>query len=388
MSLQALNFDDLTQHSSAHPPRVRLACGDEQTAVETAKLVTLIGSRRDCDLYISNSDVSKVHCAVLNTGDEIIAADLGTRGGTYVNGQRITVASLHDGDEIEIASETVHVGISGADSSLRSVNSKDASTRHSRAPALQLTTPEQRYEAPELPAVIGRRHTCQIVLDTPDVSLAHALLFAIRGRPVIFDLGSRSGTYLNTQRVMLSWLKPGDCIRIGGVDLGVQWAEASRSDAGVIDGASACVSNDAGAARPAPENAGGSAGLAARLTDLAARETALARRQAELDALEARLRTRESELQQRENLLNKRESAHTEAACRLKRLMDSLGEARPVVGFQDDSDRPASQPSAKKTPPSNAARKSQAMQADYTGTDEPLPAPLVSHALFPPIGKK
>ena len=79
-----------------------------------------------------------------------------------------------------------------------------------------------------LPAVIGRRQACQVVLDTPDVSLGHALLLAIEGRLAVFDLGSRSGTYVNSERVTLVWLRPGDHLSIGGEQLTVHWEGAER----------------------------------------------------------------------------------------------------------------------------------------------------------------
>jgi pSer/pThr/pTyr-binding forkhead associated (FHA) protein len=47
----------------------------------------------------------------------------------------------------------------------------------------------------------------------------HAQLRAIRGRYVIFDLGSSGGTFINGVRLGQSTLAPGDVISLAGVNL-------------------------------------------------------------------------------------------------------------------------------------------------------------------------
>lgn len=421
MNVQAMNNDAAIPGWPSHPPRLRLTGSDDRPHVETAQPVTLIGSRRDCDLFLRNSDVSKVHCAVLNTGDEILAADLGTRAGTYVNGQRITVAVLKDGDEIEIAGDSVRVHIEGACEANADADSAEAGKPKSLTPILRLITPDRNYDLQTLPAVIGRRHSCQIVLDTPDVSLAHALLFAIRQQPVIFDLGSRSGTYLNTQRVMLARLQAGDCIRIGGVDLSVESVEfraesllavrgnfesdcttqrsiiphtpetnqscetpANRDDNG-DEGVSAfvCVA-DTGVPREPTSRDSSAPSTTRNEADSRPREADLLRRLADLESREARLEEWEKELGRREEMLVKRETAHAHAARRLKQFMESLGEAWPGtalgLGFgPTDVETYAS---------SNSTESGRVDEIQPDSSDEPLPGPLVTRSLFPIIGKR
>ena len=207
-----------TQTTSSVPklpsdaPSVRLSTR-ENASVETSQPVMLIGNRRDCDLVISNSDASQLHCAVINTGDAILAADLGTRSGTFIDGQRISVGRLYDGCDLRVASEIIEVRMQNPP------NANGAASCNSlNSPMLRMSSPDQQIVVPQLPAVIGRRHTCQIVVDTPDVSLAHALLLVINGRPAIYDLGSRSGSYVNGERVALAWICNDDSLRIGGVN--------------------------------------------------------------------------------------------------------------------------------------------------------------------------
>ena len=64
-------------------------------------------------------------------------------------------------------------------------------------------------------AVIGRDADCTVVLPGEDVSRRHALVRGGR-EPVITDLKSRNGTFVNGERVSSSALRYDDVVRIGG----------------------------------------------------------------------------------------------------------------------------------------------------------------------------
>jgi hypothetical protein len=66
---------------------------------------------------------------------------------------------------------------------------------------------------------IGRRLDNQLILDNPHVSRTHAQLRARKGRFVIFDLGSTSGTKVNSRLIKQHTLRTGDVITIAGVRL-------------------------------------------------------------------------------------------------------------------------------------------------------------------------
>lgn len=66
---------------------------------------------------------------------------------------------------------------------------------------------------------IGRRRDNTIVLDDPRVSRHHCQLRYRFGAYVLYDLGSRAGTYVNDQRVSEVVLQPGDVIALAGVRL-------------------------------------------------------------------------------------------------------------------------------------------------------------------------
>lgn len=61
---------------------------------------------------------------------------------------------------------------------------------------------------------IGRRSSCDIVLEFPNVSSQHCELEFDRGYWQIRDLRSRNGVKVNGERVESKWLQPGDEVTI------------------------------------------------------------------------------------------------------------------------------------------------------------------------------
>jgi pSer/pThr/pTyr-binding forkhead associated (FHA) protein len=63
---------------------------------------TVIGRRHDCDLCIPLKTVSRRHCQVDLNNEAVKIRDLGSRGGTYLNGKRIEEKGAKPGDYIRI----------------------------------------------------------------------------------------------------------------------------------------------------------------------------------------------------------------------------------------------------------------------------------------------
>jgi serine/threonine-protein kinase len=63
--------------------------------------------------------------------------------------------------------------------------------------------------------MVGRDRTCSIVLAHPAVSRRHARITVAGKDPVLEDLQSANGTYVNNSRVDRVVLKPGDIVRFG-----------------------------------------------------------------------------------------------------------------------------------------------------------------------------
>ena len=75
--------------------------------------VTIIGRRQDCDLCIPLMVISRRHCEVNMDQGVLTIRDLGSRNGTFVNGEPIEEAILDPGDQIQIGPLKFIVQIDG-----------------------------------------------------------------------------------------------------------------------------------------------------------------------------------------------------------------------------------------------------------------------------------
>ncbi len=66
---------------------------------------------------------------------------------------------------------------------------------------------------------VGRRLDNDLILDDPHVSRQHLHLKAKRGRYLLVDLDTTSGTRVNGRQVQEHWLKPGDVINIAAIEM-------------------------------------------------------------------------------------------------------------------------------------------------------------------------
>ncbi|WP_182049818.1 FhaA domain-containing protein [Changpingibacter yushuensis] len=64
--------------------------------------VTVVGRGSDCDIPVEDTGVSRHHFELRVTPSGVIATDLGSTNGTFVEGHRITAATLLDGNTITI----------------------------------------------------------------------------------------------------------------------------------------------------------------------------------------------------------------------------------------------------------------------------------------------
>ena len=83
--------------------------------------------------------------------------------------------------------------------------------------ALVNVKPETNEKHPILgdSVMVGRDRTCSIVLAHPAVSRRHARITLSGPSPLLEDLQSANGTYVNNARIDRATLKPGDIVRFG-----------------------------------------------------------------------------------------------------------------------------------------------------------------------------
>ena len=76
--------------------------------VKLDKPETIMGRSQDAQVQVEDDGVSRKHCKVIpapNGGFQLM--DLGSTNGTYLNGNKVSVAALQDGDKIQVGSNTV-----------------------------------------------------------------------------------------------------------------------------------------------------------------------------------------------------------------------------------------------------------------------------------------
>jgi len=65
-------------------------------------LTTTIGRHPESDIFLDDVTVSRRHVEVRRTADGVVAADVGSLNGTYLNRERIESAPLRSGDEVQV----------------------------------------------------------------------------------------------------------------------------------------------------------------------------------------------------------------------------------------------------------------------------------------------
>ena len=83
MSNQPNKIPSAPKRSVEGEPASILAALDRRDSI-------VIGRDIECNLVIPDTKASRRHCRVTRTGADFIVEDLGSKNGTYVDGQRIT----------------------------------------------------------------------------------------------------------------------------------------------------------------------------------------------------------------------------------------------------------------------------------------------------------
>jgi ABC transport system ATP-binding/permease protein len=207
---------------------LEVTCGAGRAIVRPGQPV-VIGRDASCELAVDGRLVSRRHAEVDVAEDGWMVRDLGSRNGTFVNGQKAAFIAVVDGGEVRLGSATdgpvVRFAVIEEEAPSESHYSgegvaSEATGDHqfpgvvaSAAPPARVATAE--HDAGGGQIRIGRGPDNDIVLSDLRTSRHHAeLRRGVEGYEVV-DLGSRNGTFHNGQQVNRAALNPGDMISIG-----------------------------------------------------------------------------------------------------------------------------------------------------------------------------
>lgn len=151
-----------------------------------------IGRHPSCDVVIDSPAVSRTHVTVqCNRQGRVIVRDADSSNGTFLNGQRITEASV-------TADTTYHMAYDGPHFTvyLNPAYGKELEATVRSAPDIKPTVTLQTTPGQET-VTIGRSSSNAIVLDDPLVSRHHAVLTQTSQGYLVHDLNSLNGTFVN-----------------------------------------------------------------------------------------------------------------------------------------------------------------------------------------------
>ena len=196
----------------------------------TAGRDVVVGNDLRADLRVAHPLIARAHLLLRFDRGRWLAVDNNTLNGVYLDGRRVPVVDIRDGQSINIGKPdgpriTFEVGRPPA----RSFRRRDAGRTAPQPPADAGEFPTTRVavagpEADRRPvtgraAWIGRALDNDIVIHDVLASRRHAFVTPTPAGPEIRDANSSNGTFVNGVRVTSAALSEGDVVTIGNVDL-------------------------------------------------------------------------------------------------------------------------------------------------------------------------
>jgi pSer/pThr/pTyr-binding forkhead associated (FHA) protein len=139
-----------TNEERAQPrPALVLLYAKEDRRWPLEREVVTLGRARGCDVALEAADVSSLHTVIWRNSAGFQLRDCGSRAGTHVNGDRVTQATLHDGDILQVGPFSFKVSLPKTEMSARELRLRhvERSRRNLARLALALRQRRQR-EAP------------------------------------------------------------------------------------------------------------------------------------------------------------------------------------------------------------------------------------------------
>jgi pSer/pThr/pTyr-binding forkhead associated (FHA) protein len=165
--------------------------------------VTVLGRASDAGIRLHSLQVSRHHAQIECSTDRCRLTDLQSSNGTFVNGRRVSEATLSAGDRVRLGDVELTYLLPGAEAP---PSSRDQQW---------LIVDGVRRAIPAGGLTIGRASDCDLCLSDGQVSRQHARIEPHGAGTQLIDLESANGTYVNGRPVRRHVLRNGDVITLG-----------------------------------------------------------------------------------------------------------------------------------------------------------------------------
>ena len=177
----------------------------------------LIGRGRENELVLDDSYVSTRHAMVRVENGKSYVYDVGSKGGTKVNGTRIDGHTVSTNSVICLG-ET-ELSLIPVDRVQRVGNGETMMDLQGQSGGVLVvrtgSDSGKSFNLAEGDNKIGRDQTCNVRLSDESVSRQHALIRCENGVVSLFDVGSRSGTEIDGRAIGGHPLNDGDTVNVG-----------------------------------------------------------------------------------------------------------------------------------------------------------------------------
>lgn len=174
-----------------------------------------------------DSAVQQRHAVIERHESDFVLKGLAIQDGTFVNGQRVESADLHDGDRIRVGGYELmfHLrqgAVADAAPARASVAAAVPFQSHVDVPGAQMSGPALEDSAGQRHSLrgdgatsLGRALDNDIVVNHSSVSRHHASIVSSNGGFELRDLNSQNGTFVADRRITQAPLADGDSFRLG-----------------------------------------------------------------------------------------------------------------------------------------------------------------------------
>lgn len=96
----AIEIEPLTGDQAQPVFVLRMVAGMPPDARYTVTNGMRVGRSKDCEIFLVDPSVSRNHAVLDVQGDHVVVRDAGSTNGTFVNGERVQLRTLHPGDRV------------------------------------------------------------------------------------------------------------------------------------------------------------------------------------------------------------------------------------------------------------------------------------------------